>query len=466
VDTWEAGTYIIDGVSTTLTEDQAYYQVAGDGGRKRAPALAQLWAEVDADGPVLFHDYTDDCTICHDGSVGSTFAEYHTGYDPQIYTADGERYTDTKTTTLTSVTKTGNVLSFQFSASDPATVPLLAVSFYGYDTKDMLVPAHNRSSTPRCGSSGCRLEYTVGTNLDTSTTNDNLAFVETATGTPGSWSVSLDLAAYVPDVATGLPSIATLISQGKVKRVEVSVLPTLVIGGNEVAVVGSSKTYDVSGTSAAEVEDWFKGDEAIASTAKCNACHDVLGTTFHGPDYGSVGVEGCRHCHFTMAGGSHLEMQGRPMESYAHAIHSFQQFDPGDIDFTDPVEAARYDEDVEFIFPYFTKLACESCHVENPAKYNVPDQSENMPGVLSAADTFQGRDRAIGAVPSYVTGPGQRACGSCHRSMAINEDDAGELAAMNGHWSANGYMVNNATQPPAPAANWVYQVIEKIMAMF
>jgi hypothetical protein len=159
-------------------------------------------------------------------------------------------------------------------------------------------------------------------------------------------------------------------------------------------------------------------------------------------------------------------MQSRSIDSYTHAIHSFQQFDSGSIDFTDPVEAARYDEDVEFIFPYFTKLACEACHVDDPAKYNVPDQSQNMPGVLSKAYTFQGRDRAIGAVPSYVTGPGQRACGSCHRSMAINHDDAGEIAALNGHWSANGYMVDNTTQPPAPAANWVFQVIEKIMAIF
>jgi OmcA/MtrC family decaheme c-type cytochrome len=353
-------------------------------------------------------------------------------------------------------------------------VPLLAVSFYGYDTKDMLVPAHGRSSAPLCPSStsptqGCRLEYTVGTNLDTNTTNNNPAFVETATGTPGTWNVSLDLAAYVPATSTGLPAIATLISQGKVKRVEISVLPTLVIGGNEVAVVGASKTYDVSGTSATEVADWFKGDEAIASTAKCNACHDVLGTTFHGPDYGSVGVEGCRHCHFTMAGGGHLEMQGRPMESYAHAIHSFQQFDTDEIDFSDPVFAARYDEDVEFIFPYFTKLACEACHVGDSAKYNVPDQAENMPGVLSASYyPLDGRERSIGEVPSYVTGPGQRACGSCHRSMAINEDDAGELASMTAHWAQNGYSIDNsdATQPPAPAANWVYQAIEKVMALF
>jgi hypothetical protein len=471
VNTWKAGTYIINGTETTIANQQ-YYQAAGDGGRLRAPALLELWSAVDADGPVLFHSATTDCTICHNGSVASTFAEYHTGYDPQIYDANGNRYDATKTVAITSVTKTGSVVNVQFSAADPATVPLLAISFYGYDTKDMLVAAHSRSSSPLCPSStnpaqGCRLEYTVGTNLDSNTTNNNPAFVETATGVAGTWNVSLDLATYVPAIDTGLADVATLISQGKVSTMEVSLLPSLTIGGVSVTVAGAAETYDVSGSSAVEVTDYVgKGDEAIADTAKCNACHDVLGTTFHGPAYGANGVAGCRNCHVTTSGGSHLEMQSRSIDSYTHAIHSFQQFDPGDVDFTDPVESARYFEHSEaFIFPYFTKLACEACHVDNPEKFNVPDQSKSLPGLLSASDVITGWDRNIGTVPAYVTGPGERACGSCHRSMAINEDNAAELAAMNGHWATNGYALDNATTNPT-TTQWVYRVINKVMTLF
>ncbi len=70
----------------------------------------------------------------------------------------------------------------------------------------------------------------------------------------------------------------------------------------------------------------------------------------------------------TTSGGSHLEMQSRGIDSYAHAIHRFQYFDTGDVDihdrgFKDPVFAKRYQLHIEHGFPNFTIKNCEACHV-------------------------------------------------------------------------------------------------------
>ena len=40
--------------------------------------------------------------------------------------------------------------------------------------------------------------------------------------------------------------------------------------------------------------------------------------------------------------------------------------------------------------------------------------------------TVEAERRNIGTVPSYITGPGARACGSCHTARFINQDQAGE----------------------------------------
>ena len=115
----------------------------------------------------------------------------------------------------------------------------------------------------------------------------------------------------------------------------------------------------------------------------CNNCHDALATTFHSPDRGG-NVVVCRLCHITKAAGSHLELQSRSIDSYAHAIHRFQDFDTGSIDFTDPVEAMHYTHHVESNFPTFGIEDCRACH--NAGKFNVPDQAKSMPGVLSNTD--------------------------------------------------------------------------------
>jgi hypothetical protein len=162
-------------------------------------------------------------------------------------------------------------------------------------------------------------------------------------------------------------------------------------------------------------------------------------------------------CHVPTSGGSHLEMQSRSIDSYAHAIHSFQAFDTQNIDFTDSLEAARYALHIEHNFPNFTIQNCQGCHVNGAATFNVPDQRESMGGLLSASREWN-VTRNIGTVPAYLTGPASRACGSCHRSDFINEDAAGELASFNGHVETNGYLIEDTSI--------LYQAIDKIQSLF
>ena len=89
------------------------------------------------------------------------------------------------------------------------------------------------------------------------------------------------------------------------------------------------------------------------------------------------------------AGGSHLEMQSRSIDSYVHAIHSFQEFDVGDIDFADPVQAEKYALEIEIPFPKHGITNCEACHVAGTN--NVPNQSKSLPGLLSASDVLTGQ---------------------------------------------------------------------------
>jgi hypothetical protein len=172
------------------------------------------------------------------------------------------------------------------------------------------------------------------------------------------------------------------------------------------------------------------------------------------------------------------------------------------------VFAKRYDQHINHVFPNFTIRNCESCH--NEGTYNVPDQSQSMPGVLSSSyevatwyemvdttgtcsttaqvctendDCPDGETceenatppfltpssiamevpggRNIGTVASYVTGPASRACGACHRGRLINDDAAVDLAAFDSHTRTNGTYVPNDGESEV-----LYGVIDKIMSMF
>jgi len=377
------------------------------------------------------------CALCHSASSGvaPTFSAVHNGgYWEPIYNADGVRYSDTFVVKIDSTSLSGNTLTIKFSATESPDLPGLAASdivptvmvgLYGYDSKDYIVAAHGRDADRNR-----LLEYVVGTEHPRFTT---------VTAANGSWEVTADLSMW-----------ADMIGDGTIKRAEIAVMPALEnADGLTLGLNAPSRTFDL--TKNAFDDAFFK---PIADAAKCNTCHDQLATTFHSGNRGG-NVVVCRMCHVVSSGGSHLELQSRSIDSYAHAIHAFQPFDIGDIDFSDPVEAMEYEHHIKSWFPRFGVADCKSCH--NEGTFDVPDQAKSMPGVLSATDDVAGRN--IGTIPSMVTGPAARACGACHKAHVINEDDAGALGIQNQHYKTFGYSVENET------GTWE-AVVEKIMSIF
>ncbi|MBW6496196.1 MAG: hypothetical protein K0B16_16900, partial [Burkholderiaceae bacterium] len=381
---------------------------------------------------------TTNCGLCHGVGGAPSFTTIHGGgYDPKIYTSSGVRYASAFTVTIDSASIANNVLNVKFSAAESPDVaglavtdivPTVVMSLYGYDTKDFLVGGHNRDANNKR-----LLEYVWG--------DGNPRFTPVAAAN-GSWEVNVDLSMWAGKFA-----------DGSVKRAEIAVMPTLKnAAGVTLGLNAPSKTFNL-------VSNAFEASSAIVDVAKCNTCHDQLATTFHSGNRGG-NVTVCRICHTVESAGSHLELQSRSIDSYVHAIHSFQAFDPGDIDFADPVEALHFEHHINSEFPRFTILDCQSCH--NAGTFNVPNQGKSMPSVQSGTDAVE-NGRSIGTYPRYVTGPAARACGSCHRSQAINADggmgDANKLASLMGHLKTNGLMIENA--PGVWEA-----IVAKVMAFF
>ncbi len=384
--------------------------------------------------PPAIHESMDlntvDCTECHGkGKMAAGFRQIHTGYNKAIYTAEGLRYSKAITVTIDSAAFAGNKLNVKFSAAkspdlaglDVATItPTVLVGLYGYDTKDYIIGPHERltddNGDGKIDSKDARaLESVVGTAHPRMTT---------VSAADGQWEVTVDLSAW-----------ADLIAAKTVKRVEIAVMPALKdAAGVTLALNAPSRTFDLAANAFAD-----KFYSPIVKVAEgCENCHDALATTFHSADRGG-NIVVCRLCHITKTGGSHLEMQSRSIDSYVHAIHSFQAFDIGDVNFADPVAAMHYEHHIEFPYPAHGITNCESCHVKGTNE--VPDQSKSLPGLLSASDSLKGWDRNIGDVPAYITGPASRACGGCHRARLINEDEAGELVSFNQHTKQGGYLI-------------------------
>ncbi|MFY9328862.1 MAG: hypothetical protein WAO76_12735, partial [Georgfuchsia sp.] len=359
-----------------------------------------------------------------------------------IYTDAGVKYADGVTVTIDSVTVANNVLDIKFSAAstiagiDVSTInPTISIGLYGYDTKDFLVGPHGTDADGKRN-----LEYVVGG----STRNPDR--IQTVSAAGGAWEITADLSAW-----------ADKLDGKQVKRVEVAVLPDLkvAIDGTDttVGLNAPSRTFNLADNA---FEDFY-GD-IVKVDGGCNNCHDQLATSFHSGNRGG-NVVVCRLCHVSSSAGSHLEMQSRAIDSYVHAIHSFQAFDPGDIEFGDPVALMEYEHHIGHEYPNFTLKNCESCH--EAGTYDVPDQSKSLPALLSAADVSKDGSwvRSIGTVPSGVVGPATRACGGCHRAQLINEDDAGGMATFYGHTKTFGYFVENMT------GAWD-AVVTKIMSAF
>lgn len=476
----------------------------------RAPPFAYLWQK-DSDLSFHFALLDGDCTACHgnpnfDPPIPS-FSDFHSGYDHRIYDEAGQRYADLFSASIDGVAVAGDVLTVSFSADASAITNAVAgtmnvyvyVSFYGWDTKQFIVASHTRDNSGACqrwsgtppavGSTDCRYEVsTLGftsdpANADPTKTYNPLfpSLTETA---PGSWDLEVDMAAWLGD-QPGFSSIPALIADGTIRRAEVTLAPRLDVPAHDETVAAGlnaiTQTFDP--TTGASIPDWFKGAAAIVRVdGGCNDCHDQLAVTFHEGSGRGGDIVACRNCHVPTSGGSHLEMQSRSIESYVHAIHSFQEFDTDDVfnDGFDPVFTARYNLHINHTFPNFSIRNCEACH--NEGKFNVPDQSQSMPGLLSASydvltwydndpvevdgdpvDTSQEdpAGRNIHNVPEYVTGPASRACGGCHRADLINADYAGDLAAFNAHTEAFGTLVENDSDD-----EYLFGIIEKIMTWF
>ncbi|MDH5735777.1 MAG: hypothetical protein OEY87_06605, partial [Gammaproteobacteria bacterium] len=397
---------------------------------------------------------TQSCNVCHYvGGAGPALVEIHTGYNPEIYAdATGLKFSDAYIATVddASFDSATNILTINFSVTEvtpvsgfavDTVVPTVLVGLYGYDTKHFIVAPHGRDADRNR-----LLEFPI----DGTTVNPRFEIVSAA---GGAWEVTADLSMW-----------ADMIAEGAIKRAEIGFMPALGVNGpldvrngtgeyaDDVirAMDAPSRTFDLT-TNA--FDDGYYPD-VVKVDGGCNNCHDALATTFHSGNRGG-NIKICKMCHEPSSAGSHLEMQSRSIDSYVHAIHSFQAFDPGDIDFTDPVAALEYEHHVNHTYPNFTIKNCESCH--NPGTYDVPDQSKSLPGVLSGSDNVA--DRNIGTVPSYVTGPASRACGSCHRADMINADDAAALGAFNGHTKTFGYLVENGD------SIWD-TIVEKVMSMF
>lgn len=395
-----------------------------------------------------------ECRTCHtSGWFAPVFSEIHTGYDKAIYTASGQKYSDAITVTIDSASIADSKLNVQFSASElpdlagldvADIVPTVLVGLYGYDTKDFLVGPHERLTDDNgdgtIDSKDQRaLEYVVGR------THPRFTTVSAA---GGSWEVTADLSGWADKIA-----------DGSVRRIAIDVMPALkTADGITIALNSPSRTFDLSANA---FDDTFYSP-IVRVASGCNNCHDALGTTFHSPDRGG-NIVTCRLCHITKSGGSHLEMQSRSIDSYVHAIHSFQAFDIGDVNFADPVAAMRYDLHIEHVYPNFTIKNCESCH--NDGTFEVPDQSRSLPGLLSGSDSVASWDRNIRNVPAYITGPGSRACGSCHRVESIKEDKAGELAILNQHTQQGGYLIKEGADSEE-TQGILMTVIDYIMALF
>ncbi|MCB0243414.1 MAG: hypothetical protein KDI12_08395, partial [Anaerolineae bacterium] len=332
-------TILTDANFTVSTCKSCHPVTTVEGIETPAPALTTILPET-VHGSMDLN--TTDYTTCHgEGKLAPAFNQIHTGFDTAIYTADGQKYSEAITVTVDSATFDGSMLDFTFSAVgspdleaiDTTTItPTVMVGLYGYDTKDFIIGPHERLFDDNGdgtidGSDQRTLEYEVGT--------EHPRFTTVSAG-DGTWEVTADLSTWTD-----------MIGDGTVKRVEIAVMPELVnADGVQLALNAPSRTFDLEADAFA--------DDFYAPIAKvvdgCNTCHDALATTFHTPDRGG-NIVVCRMCHITKSGGSHLEMQSRSIDSYVHAIHSFQAFDIGDIDFADPVAAMEYEHHIETPYP-------------------------------------------------------------------------------------------------------------------
>jgi OmcA/MtrC family decaheme c-type cytochrome len=426
---WTKGV-LLEGEAPTQTELACSFCHADNVDLVAVQAIDPTATNTDNDGkgPVMFASVYNPA-----GTQVPLFKDLHDGYNKVIYSnTSGARYATAITTSIDSASVATNKITFTFSVAgaNPGAIvkPTVVVSLYGYDTKDFIVGGHGSAADGKRN-----LEWAEGA-------SGNSSRLVVTKGAGQTWTAVADLSSFITKYGTAA-----------IKRAELGVLPALgidqskspdnaktvtvsgVVGPNPnynayLAISGITKTFDIAGN--AILADASAYGRDIVDPAKCNKCHDALAVEFHSPNYGGAGVVACRLCHIVGSGGSHLEMQSRSIDSYIHAIHSFQAMDVGGINFADPVQDMEYNHHTGFTYPRFTTLSCESCH--NAGKYDMPDATRSLPGILSGSSTVN-KARNIGGISTVVVGPAGRACGGCHRAQAIKTDDAARLAQYDQH---------------------------------
>jgi OmcA/MtrC family decaheme c-type cytochrome len=437
---------------------------------RRPPPFAYLWA-LRGDFVVNLHSFDDintvDCTLCHGGAAPG-FSAYHTGYDTSIYDADGNRYTDANKVGVESVAVDGNLMTVNFTATNADIVPTLAISFYGWDSKHYIIPAHERDGNrvdEGCGPTSTR----PGCNIEWSPGSTKPFFTEEEGSVAGDWIVTFDMSlfqAYKTDL------IPKLIEDGVVKYAEITVLPRLTLAdGTRVNIEAYSTSFDIGAEMI--MEDYFQGANATVSFDTCISCHDNVTTLVHsGSGRFGDSMQTCKVCHNPTYDGGHLEMQSRSIDSYVHAIHRMQPLDENSVFAADDPVFNKWNEmHKHHVFPNFSILSCEGCH--QGATYNVPDQSMSMPGVQSGSWEYDDEvdyGRAIGMIPPAVQGAASRSCGSCHRAEWIKNDHAGDLVAFNAHTGTFGTYIENAPldadEDGLVEEPVLFGIIDKIMSFF
>jgi OmcA/MtrC family decaheme c-type cytochrome len=426
---------------------------------------------------------TVNCVQCHGtgtniGGIGPSFAQIHNnGYDTIIYATTGlntaQKYSSVIKASVDSATydATTHTLDITFSATGDINgvydgagdsydfnsaniTPTVMIGLYGYDSKDFIVGAHLNAPDGRKN-----LEHKWG--------DGNPRFTDVSAGN-GQWEVKVDLSLWA-----NMLDAANANTKPVIRRAEIAIEPSLLhptktfvdfTGAtvpSSVALNAPSDTFDFGTNQLVGYNGYYPNLVNVAQTANsdtnnsldgCNTCHVALGPQWGHDGYRGGNIRVCRICHEVSSGASSFELQSRSIDSFVHAIHSFQGQRVQSIDYEDPVQVAEYENQIKPYFPRFTVQDCEACHVNatdvyeaGRHAYDVPVQAKSMPGVLSgsAANYFPGH--TLGDVANSVTGPAVRACGACHRAQAINANDPELLAILISHWQTFGYYIEIST---------------------
>ena len=351
---------------------------------------------------------TAECNTCHKvGGIAPVFSAVHPGFDSTKYDSataatNGKlRYTYF----IDSIVKDGNNLKITWGATDAAGVAVNVLNTDAAGGKPVFLglPADRANE-----SEGVRIMvgyYGWGTNNIAGYDNYQKAAILANT-------------TYANGKAVTTFALTDKLTTNKAVKLEVGIIGVPQVNGKMVAVKSETKGIVLANGS---LVDRTK----IVDNAKCNTCHDNI-LIHTGDAYGhtAVGnVNACEFCHNVSGASGHYPQQSKSIDSYLHGIHAF------------PTEE-------EFVFPMFTPLNCEACHV--PGTYNVPNQTKSLGGVIDAGDV------------DVTVGPASKACGSCHRALNIREnggataDPIAVNASINAHTATNGYRI-----PLSPVSSFI-----------